>query len=121
MKFLEVLKGLGVSRERQRVVLNRHTTLAGSVKPADVANRLGHDVDHVIPFDKGIVVAANTGEPYVLAGGLVRLRPVAARLVDEIDAMREAPPASTSRDPRKPTHCRPMRAASSAQVAGGGG
>ena len=69
VKFLEVLKGLGVSPDRQRVVLNRYTTLPGSVKPAEVANRLGHNVDHVIPFDKGIVVAANTGEPYVLRRG----------------------------------------------------
>ena len=81
---------MGVSPERQRVVLNRYTTLPGSVKPAEVANRLGHSVDHVIPFDKGIVVAANTGEPYVMRGGRWfgcgrQLREV----VDEIDAMRE--------------------------------
>jgi pilus assembly protein CpaE len=90
VKFLEVLKSLGVSSERQRVVLNRYTTLPGSVKPAEVANRLGHSVDHVIPFDKGIVVAANTGEPYVMRrarwlGCGRQLR----QLVDEIDAMRE--------------------------------
>ncbi len=93
VKFLEVLKGLGVNAERQRVVLNRYTTLPGSVKPAEVANRLGHSVDHVIPFDKGIVVAANTGEPYVLRpsrffGCGRQLR----ELVDEIDAMRESAP-----------------------------
>ena len=75
VKFLEVLRGLGISPDRQRVVLNRHTTLPGSVKPAEVANRLGHDVDHVIPFDKGIVVAANTGEPYVLRQAAVWLWP----------------------------------------------
>ncbi len=57
-------------------MLNRYTTLPGSVKPAEVANRLGHGVDHVIPFDKGIVVAANTGEPYVLRpSAVLRLRP----------------------------------------------
>ena len=88
VKLLEVLRGLGAAADRQRIVLNRYTTLPGSVKPAEVANRLGHDVDHVIPFDKGIVVAANTGEPYVLRprrffGCGRRLR----RLVDDIDAM----------------------------------
>jgi len=92
VKFLEVLKGLGVTAERQRVVLNRYTTLPGSVKPAEVASRLGHSVDHVIPFDKGIVIAANTGEPYVLRGGRWfgcgrQLR----ELVDDIDAMQSAP------------------------------
>ena len=41
VKFVEVLQGLGVSRQRQRIVLNRYTTLPGSVQPADVAERLG--------------------------------------------------------------------------------
>ncbi len=93
VKLVQVLRGLGLPKERQRIVLNRYTTLPGCVKPADVANRLGHDVDHVIPFDKGIVVAANTGEPYVLRpsrffGCGRHLR----RLVDDIDAMGAARP-----------------------------
>jgi pilus assembly protein CpaE len=93
VKLVEVLRGLGLTKERQRFVLNRYTSLPGSVKPVDVANRLGHDVDHVIPFDKRIVIAANTGEPYVLRpsrwfGCGRHLR----RLVDEIDTMSEAPP-----------------------------
>ncbi len=93
VKLVQVLRSLGLSQERLRVVLNRYTTLPGSVSPADVANRLGHAVDHVIPFDKGIVVAANTGEPYVLRpsrffGCGRQLR----GLVDDIDAMTESPP-----------------------------
>ena len=100
VKFMEVLLGLGVSAERLRVVLNRYTTLPGSVNPANVASRLGHTVDHVIPFDKGIVVAANTGEPYILRprrffGCGRQLR----GLVDDIDAMTEAPPI-----PPAPSH-----------------
>ena len=88
VKLLEVLRGLGLSNERQRIVLNRYTTLPGSVKPADVAARLGHAVDHVVPFDRRIVIAANTGEPYILRpsrffGCGRQLR----RLVDEIDAI----------------------------------
>ena len=103
VKFLEVLRGLGVSPERQRVVLNRYTTLPGSVKPAEVANRLGHAVDHVIPFDKGIVIAANTGEPYVLRpsrffGCGRQLR----ELVDEIDAMQSAPLTDVASSNGKP-------------------
>ena len=79
VKLVEVLRSLGFSHERQRIVLNRYTTLPGSVT-VDVANRLGHAVDHVIPFDKRIVVAANTGEPYVLrAEPAVWLRPPSAR------------------------------------------
>ncbi len=91
VKLIEVLRELGLSKERQRIVLNRYTTLPGSVKPADVASRLGHDVDHVIPFDKRIVIAANTGVPYVLRpskffGCGRQLR----RLVDDIEAMYDA-------------------------------
>jgi pilus assembly protein CpaE len=93
VKLVEVLRSLGLSQERLRIVLNRYTTLPGSVNPADVANRLGHAVDHVIPFDKGIVIAANTGEPYVLRprrffGCGRQLR----GLVDDIDSMTQTPP-----------------------------
>ena len=97
VKFVETLLGLGVSRERQRVVLNRHTNLPGSVKPADVQSRLGRDVDHVVPFDSRVVVAANTGEPYILqasrffgSGRSIRA------LVDEVDAMGDARFAPTA-------------------------
>ena len=93
VKLVEVLRGLGLSKERQRIVLNRYTTLPGSVKPADVANRLGHAVDHVIPFDKRIVVAANTGEPYVLrASRFFGCGRQLRRLVDDIDAMGDGRP-----------------------------
>ena len=58
-----------------------------------MANRLGHAVDHVIPFDKRIVVAANTGEPYVLwASRLFGCGRQLRRLVDEIDAMGDGRP-----------------------------
>jgi len=95
VKLLGILRSLGLSQERLRIVLNRYTTLPGSVNPADVATRMGHAVDHVIPFDKGIVVAANTGEPYILRprrffGCGRQLR----QLVDDIDAMTETPPVS---------------------------
>ena len=94
VKLVEVLQSLGLSHERLRIVLNRYTTLPGSVKPADVANRLGHAVDHVIPFDKGIVVAANTGEPYVLRSRFFGCGRHLRGLVADIDAMTEAPPLS---------------------------
>ena len=88
VKFVEVLQGLGVSRQRQRIVLNRCTSLPGSVRPADAAERLGCDVDHVVPFDKAVVVAANTGEPCILrprrwfgCGRAIQ------GLVDDIDTM----------------------------------
>jgi pilus assembly protein CpaE len=97
VKLVGVLRGLGLSKERQRIVLNRYTTLPGSVKPADVASRLGHDVDHVVPFDKRIVIAANTGEPYVLrAGRFFGCGRHLRRLVDDIDAMSDVRPLCPS-------------------------
>jgi pilus assembly protein CpaE len=69
VKLVQLLRGLGVSASRQRIVLNRYTKLPGSVAPADAAARLGHDIDHVVPFDNRIVVAANTGDPYILHAG----------------------------------------------------
>jgi pilus assembly protein CpaE len=97
VKLVEVLRGLGLTQQRQRIVLNRYTTLPGSVKPADVAARLNHDVDHVIPFDKRIVVAANTGEPYILqAGRFFGCGRHLRRLVEDVALMKELPSASDS-------------------------
>lgn len=105
VKFVEVLEGLGISKERQRIVLNRYTHLPGSVKAPDVAVRLGRKVDHVINFDTKIVVAANTGEPYVLHASRLygsgrRLR----QLVDDIEAMHAtaARPLSPAAPPSTP-------------------
>ena len=52
VKFVKLLDGLGVGRERQRIVLNRQTSLPGSLPPADVARHLGREVNHVLPADK---------------------------------------------------------------------
>ena len=41
IKFVELLDGLGVDRARQRVVLNRFTSLPGSLPAADVAAATG--------------------------------------------------------------------------------
>jgi pilus assembly protein CpaE len=69
VQLVQLLDGLGFSRQRRRVILNRNTTLPGSLRPADVAQRLGHSVDHVLPYDKKVIIAANTGVPFVLRAG----------------------------------------------------
>ncbi len=66
-KLLELLAGLGFPQERQRLVLNRYASVAGGLKPLDVANRLNRPVDFVLPHDKRVVVAANTGRPYAMS------------------------------------------------------
>lgn len=68
--FLEVLKKVGVSEARQRVVLNySFPKVAGSLKVEDVVDRLGRDVDHVFPFQKKLITALNTGKPYAMSCG----------------------------------------------------
>jgi pilus assembly protein CpaE len=66
-KLVELLNGLGFDATRQRIVLNRYESLTGSLKPVEVAQRLGRTVDHVVPYHKSVMTAANLGRPYVLS------------------------------------------------------
>ena len=80
-RFNELLLGVGVERERQRIVLNtsvpKHT---GQLTPQDVATRLDRDLDVVIPFARAAVAACNTGVPVVLSAG--RLHPFRRRVAE---------------------------------------
>jgi len=99
VKMLEVLGGLGFPPEQQRIIINRYTKLPGNLKPHEVAERLGRDLDYVLPYEKGVVVAANTGEPYVLkAGPFSAYGRQMRRLIDDIAAMK--PGGSVSRNGR---------------------
>ena len=88
-QLIEVLDGLGLPRERQRVILNRYSNFAGNINPEGVARRLGRPVDHIIPYEKKLLVAANVGTPYVLSAGrfFSRFPRAIAQLVDEIEAL----------------------------------
>lgn len=66
VKLVELLDGMGYPAEKQRIVLNRMTRVAGSLSADDVAGRLRRPVDFVLPYDQQVMVAANTGRPYVL-------------------------------------------------------
>src|SRR5205823_12621496 len=87
--LIEVLDGLGIPRERQRVVLNRYSNFPGNVRPEAVTLRLGRDVDHVIPYEKKLLVAANVGTPYVLSAGrfFSRFPRAVAQLAEEVEAL----------------------------------
>src|SRR5580692_8972665 len=63
-KLLGLLDAVGFPRDRQRIVINRYVRHSGCLKPADVALRLGRDVDHVVPYSRGLIAAANLGRPY---------------------------------------------------------
>lgn len=64
-----LLEGVGVERERQRIVVNtampNHT---GQLSPRDVATRLDRDIEIVIPFTRAAIASCNSGRPVVLGG-----------------------------------------------------
>jgi pilus assembly protein CpaE len=97
VKYLEMLARIGVSGERRHLILNEvHPRFMGALRQADVAQKLGRDLDHVIPFDKKVLLSANTGEPYVLSArrGLFSSGYAQAmgRLLSEIETLRANPP-----------------------------
>jgi pilus assembly protein CpaE len=83
-KLVQLLDNLGFPADRQRIILNRFTNSAGNLKAADVAERLGRPVDHLLPFQSQVIVAANLGRPYIL--GARRFFSGFARGVDRIVA-----------------------------------
>lgn len=61
--LLEVLQRIGFPEERQSIIVNRQQRVAGSLSLPDVAQRFGRPIDFVLPFEKRVMVAANSGEP----------------------------------------------------------
>jgi len=64
--LIRLLDRLGYPANRQRIVLNRYESGNNGPTPAEVAGRLGRTVDHVIPYTRKLISAANLGEPYAL-------------------------------------------------------
>jgi pilus assembly protein CpaE len=92
VKFVKLLDGLGIGRDRQRIVLNRHTSLPGSLGAADVARHLERNVDFVLPADKRVIIAANAGEPYILrASRFFGYGPPLRRLIADVDSLSATP------------------------------
>ena len=100
VKLLEVLERIGFPAERQKLVVNRMQRIPGSLALPDIAARLNRPIDHVLPFDKQVITAANCGEPIGSRslnfgfGGF--LRPLQT-LADDVDSMsmdRRDPPES---------------------------
>lgn len=68
-RLLQLLEELGCGAERQRLVLNRFRRGSGCLPPRDVAERLGRQVDFLVPYDRKIILSGNLGIPLVLRGG----------------------------------------------------
>ncbi len=98
-RLLPVLEGLGFPSDRQRVVLNRnHKRFLGDLTTGDVERSLSRPVDHVIPYDRGVLVSMNTGVPHALHAhrwnGFVR---AVGRIVDALEQF-TGEPAQTPGD-----------------------
>ncbi len=92
VKLCALLDSLGVVRDKQRIVLNRYARFAGHLRPTDVAERLGREIDYVVPFNKKQLAATNLGQPLILHAGrwFSSFGRVAHRLVDDVAAIRDA-------------------------------
>lgn len=64
--FFDLLQEVDFPDSRQSVLLNRYSTRAGGPRVSDVARYLGRTPDYVMPFDRRVILAANTGKPFVL-------------------------------------------------------
>jgi len=99
MRLLPVLEGLGFPPARQRVLLNRnHKRFLGDLGTPDIEGRLGRPVDHVVPYERQVLVSMNTGKPYILRaprwGRFARAIGGIAAAVTQIDsASTREPPA----------------------------
>lgn len=91
VKLCQLLDSLGISRDKQRVVLNRYARFAGNLHPTDVAQRLGREVDYIVPFAKKQLAATNLGRPLILHVGrwFSSFGRVMHQMVDDVAAMRE--------------------------------
>lgn len=100
VRLLPVLKGLGFGEERQRLVLNQnYVNFSGNLKPADIERRLGRALDFIFPYRRGLLVAANAGEPYMLhTHRLFGFGREMELLVDDIVARRDTRPSTSPPD-----------------------
>ena len=97
--LLGVLDQVGFPQERQRVVLNcTHPRHATQLRPQEVERRLGRTVDHVVPYEKQLLSALNTGDPYILhTRGMLGFGKAVRRLAEEIESGEQAADAAPAR------------------------
>jgi pilus assembly protein CpaE len=91
-RFLEIIAGLGVPASRIKVVLNQnYPSFSGSLKPVQIADRWGRVIDHVMPYEKRLMTALNSGQPYALrASGWFGFARALKTVVEEIESTHHA-------------------------------
>ena len=111
--LLRTLDMVGCPESRQRLVLNEtHPSFAGRLRAEEVAARLGRSIDFSVPFDKGLLVAANTGEPHAMrAKEWFGFGKALRAVVDDMEALpspaRNGADLGARRDDSEPAEARP--------------
>ena len=96
--FFELLEDVEFPKQKQRIVLNRFTKIGGNPSQAEVETYLDRPVDHLVPFDRKVIQAANTGQPFVLNAGRFSKSAKAVRgIAAEIDSLAAAGHQSNGR------------------------
>ena len=102
VRLLDVLERIGFPAQRQGLVVNRNQRIGGNLSLADIEARLGRPIEHVLPFDKRVIAAANAGEPVALRtfrfSGFAR---GLQRLVAEVESLARAPAGGENRELRR--------------------
>jgi pilus assembly protein CpaE len=65
-RLLDLLAEQGLAGERMRIVLNRYSSAEWNLRDRLVAEHLGRPVDHVVPYNEMVLLAASAGFPLVL-------------------------------------------------------
>lgn len=86
--YFDLLSEVEFPEARQKVLLNRYTTKSGGPAVSEVTRYLDRDVDYVIPIERNILLAANTGKPFVTGASRWNRAAKAIRsMADEIEAL----------------------------------
>jgi pilus assembly protein CpaE len=83
-RLLDLLTEQGLTGERVRLVLNRSSTAEWNLRDRLVAEHLGRPVDHVIPYNDAVLVAASSGVPLVLRDRKSNFSEAVSRLAQAI-------------------------------------
>jgi len=62
-RMLKVLDSLDFPAEKRHILVNRYAKVLGCLSPVEVADQLGQPIEHVFPYDKRFLIAANAGRP----------------------------------------------------------
>ena len=105
VRLVDVLDRIGLPEEKQSIVLNRFTSIAGSLSAEDVANRLQRPIDHIVPYEKRIITSANTGDPFVMQS--LRFNKARRAIDDLIDRVASTPNTATDTHLQHPVEAPP--------------